>query len=231
MTGRSRCGSVLRLYEPNAGYLRRATSPSEATGTMAVFQNRPKPGGSWPPAIPPTCPACGIDRWNEGGPASPYARGVVRSPIRGHGTGYARLAQVYLEGLYRASEADPRKAVVFNDSRFDAARTAAGVHLNQHRVLMRQTLLRAAKARDGDPDLPGLLRRAAAKDASLSDAEQARVTAASQSHQTVWGAYRLVAQGVGEAADHEEIKKFEREMQQSKRRLAALTRDRGATAS
>ena len=127
---------------------------------MVTIRTRPDRERAWPPALPPACPACGIDRWNQGGPTSQYAHGVVRSPIRGHGTGYARLAQVYLEALYRASDSDPRKAVVFNDSRFDAARTTAGIHLNQHRVLMRQALLRAAKSTGGDSDLPDLMRRA-----------------------------------------------------------------------
>lgn len=198
-------------YDPRTGFLRRAAAPGEATGTMAMLRTRPDRDLAWPPALPPACPACGIDRWNEGGPASQYARGVVRSPIRGHGTGYARLAQVYLEALYRTSDAEPRKAVVFNDSRFDAARTTAGVHLNQHRVLMRQTLLRAAKGTGGDSDLPNLMQRAAKGD-TLSEAEQERLAGATPTHRGVWGAYRAVARGDGEPADHEDIAKFEHEM-------------------
>ena len=198
-------------YEPRTGFLRRAASPGEATGTMVMIRTRPDRERAWPPALPPACPACGIDRWNQGGPTSQYAHGVVRSPIRGHGTGYARLAQVYLEALYRASDSEPRKAVVFNDSRFDAARTTAGIHLNQHRVLMRQTLLRAAKSTGGDSDLPDLMQRAAERN-TLSEAEQERLTGATAIHRGVWGAYRAVARGEGEPADYEDIAKFGRDM-------------------
>jgi DEAD/DEAH box helicase domain-containing protein len=63
------------------------------TGTMVSLSNAPE--GARVPALPERCPRCdarGINRDRR-----TFFRGVVRSPIRAHTTGTARISQVLLD--------------------------------------------------------------------------------------------------------------------------------------
>ena len=88
------------------------------------------------PALPERCPRCDARTTSKG----TFYSGVVRSPIRAHTAGTAQSTQLYLSQLVRSMGRSPEESrtIVFNDSRDDAARTAAGVALNHHRDLIRQ---------------------------------------------------------------------------------------------
>ena len=196
-------------FDPRTGFLAHASSPAHVNGVMLNLTKEVDPKIAYPPALPPKCPSCGIYKWNEPGAGSEYARGIVRSPIRGHRTGLARLTQVYVDALVGAVGDEPPKVVVFNDSRFDAARTAAGVHLNQYRSVTRQLLLRAIEQQHQQVGTPTLLKRAAAQE-TLTPEESAQLPALKVAHDSVWIAYRLAALGGAEESHLREIEDFER---------------------
>ena len=106
------------------------------------------------------CPRCGASGSNR--QLGLFYRGVVRSPIRAHTTGAARISQIVLDRVVRAIGATPQegRTIVFTDSRDDAAGTAAGVELNHFRDLVRQ--LATAELERTDTPL-AILRRAAAE--------------------------------------------------------------------
>jgi ATP-dependent helicase YprA (DUF1998 family) len=97
------------------------------------------------PGAPTVCPSCGDD-WEFHGLTSTGRRRPVedrsrmRSPIRMMGTGFERITQVLTDGLLRAL-GDPRKIVVFSDSRQDAAKLSAGLEKNHYLDLVRQLMV------------------------------------------------------------------------------------------
>lgn len=119
-----------------------STNPAKATGvSLKVAGQKPE---DRIPALPDRCPACGFISRR----VTNFREGELFSPIRSHGAGTAASIQLYLSQLIRSlaggrtgrqAIADA-KTIVFNDSRDDAARTAAGVALNHHRRLIGQVV-------------------------------------------------------------------------------------------
>ncbi len=111
-------------------------------------------------AGPDCCPACGTNY---------SARKKPRySPIRSFRTGFGKTSQLIATEVFellRTSGASP-KAIVFSDSRQDAANTALNIERRHHQDLRRQLLIEAARrfriARDQGPtreELQAELRR------------------------------------------------------------------------
>ena len=124
--------------DPRTGVLSPA-SAAEATGTMMTLSRRLDDiGGRRVPALPERCPRCDAGGVNRDPRA--FFRGTVRSPIRAHTTGVARVNQVLLDRVVRNVAERPQdgRTIVFTDSRDDAAATAAGVEVNHFRDLVRQ---------------------------------------------------------------------------------------------
>ncbi|GGV05578.1 DEAD/DEAH box helicase [Kitasatospora aureofaciens] len=103
------------------------------------------------PAAPTKCPACGDD-WEllqigrDRLPLSDQRR--MRSPIRAMRTGFEKVNQVITTAML--SGLPEKKAVLFSDSRQDAAKLAAGLGLRHYQDLLR--LLLAQEVTDqGDP--------------------------------------------------------------------------------
>lgn len=130
-------------WDPAIGAANPNVNPQEATGvSFRVVGQQPEDRIS---ALPDRCPACGFISRR----ATNFREGVdIFSPIRGHGAGTAASIQLYLSQLVRSLSRGrtghkavvDTKTIVFNDSRDDAARTAAGVALNHHRRLIGQVL-------------------------------------------------------------------------------------------
>lgn len=97
------------------------------------------------PSSPTVCPGCGDDweflgRTKAGKQRPVEDRSRMRSPIRTMGTGFERITQVLTDGLLREL-GDPRKLVVFSDSRQDAAKLSAGLEKNHYLDLVRQLMV------------------------------------------------------------------------------------------
>lgn len=190
--------------DPRSGVLREATG-DEANGTMLLA---PRIEGKRVPALPKKCPRCDNEGANRD--LSLFLRGVVRSPIRAHTTGTARLTQIVVDRVVRSIEKDARegRTIVFTDSRDDAAGTAAGIELNHFRDLVRQLV--TSQLRHFESPLK-LLRRAAAGE-ELSDAEQELVRGLKSDQPDLWTALRLEARGLPpEEEDEQIVSRFERE--------------------
>ena len=104
------------------------------------------------PAAPTQCPACGDDRETPviGGRdhllLSDQRR--MRSPIRSMRTGFEKVNQVITTAML--SGLPEKKAVVFSDSRQDAAKLAAGLGLRHYQDLLRLMLAEEISGQ-GDP--------------------------------------------------------------------------------
>ena len=120
-----------RLFRHPGPYSHRRTSRSAGT------------------AGPDCCPACGTDY---------SARKKPRfSPLRSFRTGFGKTSQLVASEVFellRAGRASP-KAIVFSDSRQDAANAALNIERRHHQDLSRQLLIEAARtfriARDRGP--------------------------------------------------------------------------------
>lgn len=95
-----------------------------------------KPGS----AGPNCCPACGTDY-------SPRKATMRRSPIRSFRTGFAKSSQLVATEVFEFLQAsgDAPKAVVFSDSRQDAARAALEIERRHHQDSRRQMLIEAMR--------------------------------------------------------------------------------------
>jgi DEAD/DEAH box helicase domain-containing protein len=199
------------FFDPRTGVLVQCER-DDATGTMLAA---PTIEDARVPAIPERCPRCGASGRNQDW--SLFSRGVVRSPIRAHTTGTARVTQLVLDRVVRFIGATPQegRTIVFTDSRDDAAGTAAGVELNHFRDLVRQLATAELKRTDSPV---ALLRRAAADDA-LNDEEQRTVAGLKADNPDLWAAFRLEALGAASKLDGERIAAFERAHGGDSRRL------------
>ena len=94
------------------------------------------------PAAPTKCPSCGDD-WEMFRTKRPVEdRSRMRSPIRSMGTGFEKITQVLTDAMLRQL-GDPRKVVLFSDSRQDAAKLSAGLEKAHYQDLVRQLLVGA----------------------------------------------------------------------------------------
>ncbi|MDQ7251285.1 DEAD/DEAH box helicase [Dongia sedimenti] len=99
-------------------------------------------------AGPNCCPACGADYAGR-------SRKFRRSPIRNFRTGFARSSQLVATEVFDLLHASGNmaKAVVFSDSRQDAARAAVDIERRHHQDSRRQLLLEALRAEQSKPQL------------------------------------------------------------------------------
>ncbi|MEU0509064.1 DEAD/DEAH box helicase [Amycolatopsis sp. NPDC006125] len=134
------------VLDPHIGELR--NTPDEPTGwSFHVKVKRTKTGGFQrePESLSPyptRCPACGDDWEIKYGPNPlPHTdKRRQRSPIRGMRTGFEKINQVLTTELAGDLPDDERKAIVFTDSRQDAAKLSAGLGLRHYQDLLRLLL-------------------------------------------------------------------------------------------
>ncbi len=197
--------------DPRTGVLARSAR-DDATGTMLAA---PRVEDGRVPALPGRCPRCGASGSNR--QLGLFYRGVVRSPVRAHTTGVARVSQIVLDRVVRSIGVTPQegRTIIFTDSRDDAAGTAAGVELNHFRDLVRQ--LATTELERADTPL-AVLRRAAA-DEQLSDAERQTVEGLKADDPDLWVALVLEARDAAGARERERITGFENAHEGPSRRL------------
>ena len=125
-------------------------------------------------ALPPICPGCGADY------SSKERR--FNTPLRSHRTGFQKACQVIASGLVREmpepeASQQPRKLVIFSDSRQDAAKLAAGIERDHYRDMVRVAMMQApdefrrclgAFCRQLVEDFPKFATELAAKNAALA---------------------------------------------------------------
>ena len=186
--------------DPRTGALGE-TSGGDANGTILLA---PRIEDRRVPALPKKCPRCETEGVNRD--LSLFLRGVIRSPVRAHTTGTARVTQIVLDRVVRSIEDDARKGrtIVFTDSRDDAAGTAAGVELNHVRDLVRQLVTRQLE--EHEPPF-ALLQRAVRGD-DLQSRETELVAALKSDHPDVWTALVLEHRGAASDDDTATIREF-----------------------
>lgn len=200
-------GTVLRFigarYSHELGVLE-PCSVGKADGTMLSVA-APKGEDVRVPALPERCPRCEASKRNEPGT---FFQGIVNTHIRAHRTGIARVGQIVLDRLVRAigETKEDGRTIVFTDSRDDAARTAAGVELNQFRSLVRQFVARELSV----TETPATLMRRAASGGDLPANEQDTLNRFKAEWPDMWTAYNLAVK-YGDAEAQDQVKKFEEE--------------------
>ncbi|MGI9100177.1 MAG: helicase-related protein [Solirubrobacteraceae bacterium] len=127
-------------YDPSIGLL--SNSPHDRTGFSFQASARDPGDLLLIPPFPTRCPSCGDDWEWMSRPIEDRAR--WRSPIRTMGTGFEKISQVLVDGLLRRL-GEPRKLVLFSDSRQDAAKLSAGLEKSHYQDLLRQLLVGAMK--------------------------------------------------------------------------------------
>lgn len=174
--------------DPRLGLLQPAPLGA-STGVMLAVANAP--AESSVPALPERCPRCATHYPNM--KPNLFFRANVRSPLRGHATGTSRIAQVLLDRVAKATEEgrEGGRAIVFSDSRDQAAATAADVEFTHFRDTIRQVVLREL----GETASPARVLRAKAFGEALSDAELERVESYQKEFAKEWLAYQLIANG------------------------------------
>jgi DEAD/DEAH box helicase domain-containing protein len=197
-------GFRITNYDPRVGLL---THGVEKPTGVALRQGAVSDPKYRLPALPDLCPRCtlavGANR-----DLDKYFRGIVRSPIRAHTSGLAQASQLLLSQLtFSLGTGAAAKAIVFTDSRDDAAKTSAGVALNHFRDLIRQALRQELGGGLAAPDL--LAKAAGGEPMSPGEAKQADGLKAA--HPEVFAAYRLVARGAADETDRALIEEFEAE--------------------
>ena len=208
-------------FDHRTGFIAPAQSIETGTGTMMLVSGVPDSPSIRTPSLPQRCPQCQREEPNRD--IHLFYAGVVRSPIRGGRTGFARVSQVLIDQLLRElreAEASP-KTLVFTDSRDDAARTSAGVSLNHHRNTVRQAVDRTVEA--ARP--VGELMRARASGAELPPEHMPLVTAHVQTDPEVWAAYQVLASVPDHQSSLDRVREFEIEQGGADGRLSwrALT--------
>jgi Lhr-like helicase len=139
--------------DTGVGVVRRGWgSPASDTSIRGRLLHCPRPqrshhrtNASPGTAAPDCCPACGIDY-------SP--RKVPRfSPIRSFRTGFNKTSQLMATELFELLHASGAmtKAVVFSDSRQDAANAALTIERSHYQDLRRQLIAEIAKSRSSAP--------------------------------------------------------------------------------
>ncbi|MFC1985742.1 DEAD/DEAH box helicase [Chloroflexota bacterium] len=189
-------------YDPWLGLL--LPDPSgRSEGTMLNATALPSGSRHWPPALPEKCPNCHATGYNHD--TRTFFRGVVRSPIRGHRTGFARVGQVVLDRLVRSvgEKLEDGQTIIFSDSRDDAAQTAAGVEFNHFRNLIRQLIVQETEANIS----PTKLFQLAVNGQTLNSREQSLFDIYKSRWVDIWLDYNLAARGDGAAS--ERVKSFE----------------------
>ncbi len=184
------------LLVSELGLVQPVAKRAEATGTLLSVGNQDD--DVTVPSLPERCPNCGERGVNRD--PDIFLRGVVRSPVRGMRTGFARVGQVVVDRLTRSlgdfsADAFARKTIVFTDSRDDAAVQAAGMELNHFRNLIRQLVERCLARTESSATL---FARAATGEPLTAD-QAAQLDRAKAAYPDLWVAFALVAKGVGDS--------------------------------
>ncbi|MGX1474990.1 UNVERIFIED_CONTAM: ATP-dependent helicase YprA (DUF1998 family) [Streptomyces canus] len=141
-------------YDPRTGMLR---NQGNHTGwSFHVSVPRAKRGNArlkpeHLPAAPTQCPSCGDDWEVRQIGSEPISLGDprrMRTPVRSMRTGFEKVNQVLTTGIL--SLLPNRQAVVFSDSRQDAAKLSAGLGLRHYQDLLRLLLAEEVDSQ-GDP--------------------------------------------------------------------------------
>ena len=190
-------------FDHRTGYI--APTAGGATGTMMTVAGITDSGRVRVPALPDRCPNCG--RQDPNRDTRLFYSGIVRSPVRGSRSGFARVTQVIVDELLRrlSDGGEQAKTLVFTDSRDDAARTSAGIALNHHRNTVRQAVYQIAQASLPVPDLM----RAAAQGDELSADQEAMVKVYRDAKPDVWAAYTILAALPSHEASQKTVATFE----------------------
>ncbi|MFC4517611.1 DEAD/DEAH box helicase [Streptomyces ehimensis] len=141
-------------YDPHTGTLRNHrdhTGWSFHTSVPQSKKRRPRLKAEDLPATPTQCPNCG-DNWEVKKIGTEHLSlhdpRRMRTPVRSMRTGFEKVNQVLTTGIL--SHLPNRQAVIFSDSRQDAAKLSAGLGLRHYQDLLR--LLLAKEIEDqGDP--------------------------------------------------------------------------------
>ncbi|MEU3740297.1 DEAD/DEAH box helicase [Streptomyces sp. NPDC032198] len=151
---------------PRTGHLTNTRDRNEATGWSfhtKVPQSRNRKQTltlEQLPAAPTRCPNCGDD-WEtpriKSGVLSLSDRRRMRTPVRTMRTGFEKINQVLTTSVL--STLDQKKAVVFSDSRQDAAKIAAGLGLRHYQDLLRLLLAELVGEQGNPTDDVELVRR------------------------------------------------------------------------
>ncbi len=178
--------------DPHLGLLQQDGPP---TGLVLVSSHSSK---VTVPALPEVCPRCSMRSGKQAREA--FFSGTVRSPIRAHTSGQSQLSQILVSQLFRSTgdDADSSRTIVFTDSRDQAARTSAGINLNNFRDQVRQAVRQLVH---GHVPVVPLLRRLLAGE--LSGPEQARALELRDQDKLLWAAIKLEAVG---SADDEDLR-------------------------
>ena len=201
MTGRFKFAHA--AFDHRTGYITPDTKG--ATGTMMTVSGVKATHRIRIPALPDRCPQC--NRGDVNRDTLIFYSGIVRSPIRGSRSGFARVSQVLVDQLLRElkDSGASAKTLVFTDSRDDAARTSAGIALNHHRNTVRQAVYRIARESRPIPELM----RASAEGMELSPDQLAIAGSFKASHPEVWAAYLVLANVPGHKESLERVSEFE----------------------
>jgi len=131
---------------PSNGEVR--NSPQNADHTGWTFhavakkdrKGKPKRDPESLSPFPTQCPGCGDDweiKFKDGKQLPHTDPARQRSPIRGMRTGFEKINQVLVTELMSQLPEPQRKAIVFTDSRQDAAKLSAGMGLRHYQDLLR----------------------------------------------------------------------------------------------
>ncbi|EST37721.1 DEAD/DEAH box helicase [Streptomycetaceae bacterium MP113-05] len=141
-------------YDPRTGILRNQrdhTGWSFHTSVPQPKRGRPRLKAEDLPAAPTQCPNCG-DNWEVRQVGTEHFSlndsRRMRTPVRSMRTGFEKVNQVLTTGIL--SHLPNRQAVVFSDSRQDAAKLSAGLGLRHYQDLLRLLLAEEVESQ-GDP--------------------------------------------------------------------------------
>ncbi|MBS9806377.1 DEAD/DEAH box helicase [Bacillus toyonensis] len=139
--GKLKFSWVKANYENKIGKINRDISFLEHNAYLFLIEGEDEKSRNQMPAFPIKCPHC-ADDWESKNPNiknEPLeSTKRTRSPIRGQKTGFDMIAQVMLDTLMRElPENESPKAVLFSDSRQDAAKLSAKIELNHYYHILR----------------------------------------------------------------------------------------------
>jgi ATP-dependent helicase YprA (DUF1998 family) len=131
-------------YDSATGFLR--NEPHDRSGFSFHVESDNADDLTIIPPFPTRCPSCGDDWEWKSRPIED--RGRWRSPVRTMGTGFEKVSQVLVDSLLRRLR-EPRKIVLFSDSRQDAAKLSVGLEKSHYQDLVRQLLVSAMTEQAG----------------------------------------------------------------------------------
>ncbi|WP_419891060.1 DEAD/DEAH box helicase [Paenibacillus xylanexedens] len=156
------------FYRPRLGQI--CSDMHNATGHWYQISNMEETAKNMP-AFPIKCPHC-ADDWElirtSSGPLPIESEKRTRSPIRGQRTGFDMIAQIMLDALMRElPDREQPKAVLFSDSRQDAAKLSAKLEINHYRQIIRYVVIKVV--REQNAALRSFIKRT--RQEALSDLE------------------------------------------------------------